>query len=77
MTHGISTNQNLSFLKNDIEKFNLGIVLTNNPRWIKPNTEKQYFTLVLNITNQTGLNIAKNGLNIFEIRAKTEVFFQK
>ena len=55
-----------------------GVVLTNNPRWINSNhTEKQYSTLVLNLTSQTGLNIAKKGLNVFGIRAKTEVFVQK
>ena len=33
--------------------------------------------LVLNTTNQTGLNIAKKGLNIFGMSAKTEVFVEK
>ena len=75
MTHEAFINQDLSFLKNDIEKFNLRVLLTNNPRWINPkHTEKQHSTLVLIIANQTGLNIAKKGLNIFEIMAKTEVF---
>ena len=77
MTHGIPTNQDLSFLKNDIEKFNKEIVLINNPRWINSKMKKQCFILVLNITNQTELNIAKKGLNIFGMKTKTEVFVEK
>ena len=56
----------------------MGVVLTNNPRWINfKHMEKQHSILVLNIIHQTGLNIAKKGLKFFGIRAKIEVFIQK
>ena len=76
MAHGINTKyQDMSLIKNDIETFNPGIVLLTNPKWIHnlEKTEKQYSTLVLNV-DQESFKIARKGLNILGIRAKTECF---
>ena len=39
--------------------------------------KKQQSILIPNIIDQSDVNIARKELNIFEIKAKTEVFVQK
>ena len=65
----------MSLIKNDIETFNPGLTLLTNPKWLtNKHLEKSHSSLVIYITDENGFNIARDGLNVLGIRAKTECF---
>ena len=76
VVHDKNTKYNdMSLIKNDIETFNSDFNLFTNPKWLtNKHLEKYHSSLVIYITDENGFNIARNELNVLEIRAKTECF---
>ena len=76
IVHGINTKyNNMSLIKNNIETFNSGLTLFTNPKLLTDkHLEKSHSSLMIYITDENGFNIARDGLNVLGIRAKTECF---